>query len=63
MNDLYNKFCISCINDLNKDADITCGILIESLDKDIRDIKNDNLVKAGNFIIECKKYKRSGSNV
>jgi hypothetical protein len=21
------------------------------------------LVKAGNFIIECKKYKRSGSNV
>jgi hypothetical protein len=29
------------------------------MDKDIRDIKNDNLVKVGNFIIKCKKYKRS----
>jgi hypothetical protein len=58
MNDLYNKFCKGCVHD-NEDNDPDCEILIEAMDKDIRDIKNDNLVKVGNFIIKCKKYKRS----
>ena len=59
MNYLYSKFCVNCVNDSNKDADITCEILLESINKAIRDINNTDLVKVGNFIIECKKYKRS----
>lgn len=63
MNDLYNKFCINCIYDFNKDSEPVCEILIESFKKDIRDINNTDLVKVGNYVIECKKYQRRNSNV
>lgn len=57
-NEFYLKWCINCLRDINKEADPVCEILNQAIEKDIRDIKNDDLVKVGNYVIKCKLYER-----
>jgi hypothetical protein len=57
--EFYDKWCKNCLEDINKDSEPTCEILNQALNKDIRDINNKHLIAVGNYVIECKKYKRS----